>query len=588
MSDFSTYRKHGMDYFTEQGVSLRTKFDNKKEWYLLCIREILDNSVDFLTKYYKGADNCVIATTISRDEKYFHIKVRNTNYKNIPVLQNKKSILDFDMRYGSKQYLYIISRGMLGDALKQILAFGYILIHLHDDGSSFKDQQWDKPLIVQHNGKEFKIYLTVDKTRQTWNVDIKESNTKLSYTDTEIEVTLPKIDEVKDNLSNATITDFSRQYSVFTTDITFKFNICEDGSKTSLEYKALHHISSESWENQNSCHAYMPEEFKARFVNMDPEEAARTRVYDLLTTWREGTTLPMREGKSLPKKPEYEISIAELCELPDKERDKRIEGYYIQLRKNMNPPYKLSLPYTTNTVKRKAILINRLRTIYSNLEKDPKRAVYKSVLEIYEDQKRGISFPYFFEILAIPFDDPRTAKAGIEYIGAVNYSISPKENSNLFNGNYDNYYLYYNDEGERIHNIRDVLSANGFTRYPIDTSKIPCLIVANLVTPRRDPHGYDKSGIDINPFVGSIVSAVRRLAPDISSYRARGLYFKKPDERKNTDPNTSKRGALGRMLIEYLQANHGLPKIAANGTTIDDIGSEDEEIDESDDGEEDE
>ena len=113
---------------------------------------------------------------------------------------------------------------MLGDALKQILAFGYILIHLHDNGNSFKDQQWDKPVIVRHNGKEFKIYLTVDKARQTWKVDLKESGTKLSHTDTEIEFTLPMIDEVRDVLSRISFANYCRQYSIFTTDITFKLD----------------------------------------------------------------------------------------------------------------------------------------------------------------------------------------------------------------------------------------------------------------------------------------------------------------------------------------------------------------------------
>lgn len=38
-----------------------------------------------------------------------------------------------------------------------------------------------------------------------------------------------------------------------------------------------------------------------------------------------------------------------------------------------------------------------------------------------------ISYPYFFEILAIPFDDPRSADRNLVFIGAVNYSISPKK-----------------------------------------------------------------------------------------------------------------------------------------------------------------
>ena len=112
-----------MDYFTEQGVNLRTGLDNKVDWYLLCIRELLDNATDFLTRNYKGAADTTITTTIFKDDRYFKLKIRNSNYKDIPVLQNKEAIFDYDMRYGSKQYLYVINRGMLGDALKQILAF---------------------------------------------------------------------------------------------------------------------------------------------------------------------------------------------------------------------------------------------------------------------------------------------------------------------------------------------------------------------------------------------------------------------------------------------------------------------------------
>ena len=316
--DFSTYKKHGMDYFTEQGVKLRTGFSDKKEWYLLVIRELLDNAIDFQCKYYKGRDDTVITVSITIDGKYFRIRVRNSNYNNIPVLQNKKAIFDFDMRYGSKQYLYVVTRGMLGDALKQILAFGYILTHLHDNGTSFQDKQWNKPLIVRNNGKEYKIYITVYKARQTWGVNIPENEvTDLKHTDTEIEFALPIVDEVKEVLSVKMLADYCRIYPIFTTDITFRFSIStnDGGHKSTFGYNALHPISKEAWGNQNSCHAYIPEEFKARFVNMFPEEAAGTKVYDLLRTFRESANLPFSEDSK------HGISIAELCELPDKERD---------------------------------------------------------------------------------------------------------------------------------------------------------------------------------------------------------------------------------------------------------------------------
>jgi hypothetical protein len=78
-SEISTYRKHSMDYFTRDGVILRTGFSNLRDWFLLCIRELLDNAVDFLVRYYQGTDNCVIAIEVFKDDKFFHLKIRNSN-----------------------------------------------------------------------------------------------------------------------------------------------------------------------------------------------------------------------------------------------------------------------------------------------------------------------------------------------------------------------------------------------------------------------------------------------------------------------------------------------------------------------------
>ena len=96
MEEVFTYRKLSMDYFTIDGVFLRTGLSDKRDWYLLTIRELLDNSIDFLVKFYKGHKDMAIATVISRDNHFFRIKVRNTNPNNIPIFKNKKAIFDFD------------------------------------------------------------------------------------------------------------------------------------------------------------------------------------------------------------------------------------------------------------------------------------------------------------------------------------------------------------------------------------------------------------------------------------------------------------------------------------------------------------
>ena len=114
--------KHSMDYVTVNGVILRTGYANKSDWYLLVIKELLDNATDFLWKNYPGSADAYITVDITKDNSLFHIRVRNTNSRNIPVFQNLSAIFDYDIRYGSKQNQHIISRGILGDAMKQILA----------------------------------------------------------------------------------------------------------------------------------------------------------------------------------------------------------------------------------------------------------------------------------------------------------------------------------------------------------------------------------------------------------------------------------------------------------------------------------
>jgi hypothetical protein len=152
--DIFSFKKHSMDYFTVDGVILRTGYKDKVYWYILILKELLDNAIDFLWKNYQGSDKEFVYVEIVKDDSTLKIKVRNSNSKDLTVFENLNLIFDFDMRYGSKQNVYVVSRGMLGDALKQILALGYVLIHSHDDGTAFTDAQWTRPLVIRSNGIE--------------------------------------------------------------------------------------------------------------------------------------------------------------------------------------------------------------------------------------------------------------------------------------------------------------------------------------------------------------------------------------------------------------------------------------------------
>jgi hypothetical protein len=574
--DIFTSRKHTMDYFTPDGVMLRTGYKNKRDWYLLPIREMLDNDIDFLWKYYKGTEDASIVVDVSMDNDLFRLKIQNSNYKNIHVFSDLKSIFDYDMRYGSKQDLHIISRGMLGDAMKQILSLGYVLLHTSDDGTAFTDKQWEYPLIIRHNKKEWKIYLHIDKALQAPRVKLIQSLKEVAHTGTELELVLPIIDEVPDCLDRDYIEQFCRKYSVFTIDITFKFRILDD-IKHNAEWKregndsisdeiditsecagaistvpvrgilnidipAPHPISRE-WSNTNSIHSYKPEEFVNRIINVHDKDA--TSVHDALRSFREGT--------HIRKTDENQISLSELLSKPDK--DKRIEELYYQLKNIDGPAKDLSLPYTTNTKQRSRMLSTRIRKLYdTDSEKEPS---YKLVRGFYNNGV--VKYPFAFEIIGIPFNNP--SEKSTEIITAINYSVSPRENT--FEGDYQWY-----DKNGQIHsakNFDDLLQKHGFHKYNGPRSRLPSVILANLITPRRDPQGYDKSSIDTQPFTKTIATAVDRMSSGMQTFRAAGYTFREADDygtARRHDVNT--KVSCGELLEQFLVEERGLSKKSEN------------------------
>jgi hypothetical protein len=223
------------------------------------------------------------------------------------------------MRYGSKQDVHVISRGMLGDAMKQILSLGYILVHADDDGTEFKDKQWEYPLTIRHNGEECKIFLIYDKAKQEHRrrIEISAEFENRDFTYTEIEVVLPIIDQVRNTLDITHIEKFCKEYAILTTDVSFKFSILDESTegdnssarscnistelmyslstsqpkgKRTIEIPSLSSIATtKEWSNTDSIHSYSPAEFTSRITNVHHKQ--KTVTYDLLRRFREGTNL---------------------------------------------------------------------------------------------------------------------------------------------------------------------------------------------------------------------------------------------------------------------------------------------------------
>jgi hypothetical protein len=404
---------------------------------------------------------------VAKDDSLLHIKMRNSNSRDIPVFQNLNLIFDPGMRYGSKQNEKVISRGMLGDALKQILALPYVLIHSSDDGTAFTNEQWNKPLIIRCNGKERHVRIIVDKAKQTHTLDIKE--VKLvgdTATDTEIEVFLPLMLD----LDIHDIENFCRIYPLLTTDIPFKFHLLDNSTKPEareeveyqyvnhrleekpiqvftptrkvaidIGYPALHPIASK-WNNKCSIHSLMPEEFVTLVTGVYDQKSIT--LYDALQT--------LREGNNIKKANENQISIAKLLSNPD--YPKKLEEEFWRLKRSLDPPKELSLPYSDNKV-RKQVLVSRVCSIYPLL--DPEKAVYKVMRGTYNDDKlrmhqtdkygtnytleegKGILlYSFAIEYLVVPYrtsvlNDETTGEPidrSSKFIGSINYSFSTRSN----------------------------------------------------------------------------------------------------------------------------------------------------------------
>lgn len=554
--DIYSSKRHGMNYVTVDGVKLRTGYDHKKDWYMLCLKELLDNAVDFLWSRYQGASNAAIIVYIEMtNNSRLLVKVKNTNPNNIEAFTLdilKNPIFDFDMTAGSKQNLHIISRGVLGDAMKQVLTLPYVLIHTHDDGTEFTNRQWPIPLIIRSNGKVFHIPLYVDLAGQKILPDPKETpDAKVSSTDTEIEVTLPIIEEVKDELDIHTIEQFCKEYPIFTTDISFEFTLIDNSpdnisesepnrnrsssssasnhviadaitiparkAAIEIKYPALHSIT-EKWNNKGSIHSYKPGEFITFIESV--HNKANTTVYERIQQLREGTNIKMDDDNR--------ISIAELVADPNKAE--RVEELFNQLRKVWSAPDKLSLPYTINSNQRKQALVNRISLLHKG-RLDTKKASYRSFDDVYKN--RHVSYPYVFEIIAIPYNELSIENATgwlkSEFKGSVNYSISP--HGNAFEGEYKWEDPKKSNEFYRpsATSAFGILSVYNFYTYMHmeNKAKLPCVIFANLVTPNPVYHGADKSRIDTEPYTKTIIKACRKIAEDIQTFKAAGWNFTK-------------------------------------------------------------
>lgn len=102
--------------------------------------------------------------------------------------------------------------------------------------------------------------------------------------------------------------------------------------------------------------------------------------------------------------------------------------------------------------------------------------------------------------------------------------------------------------------ITGILSRYGlaFDSYSDAKTKLPCVIAANLVSPRIDYHGHDKSRIDTQPFSSVIIDAARAMADGIQTFRAAGYTFEKARSMIDYNRPENKKYKTEDVLMEFL------------------------------------
>ncbi|MDQ6862794.1 MAG: hypothetical protein M3044_03105 [Thermoproteota archaeon] len=166
---------------------------------------------------------------IKREDDLLRIAVRNSNDRNIIPFANLKAVFDYDRFYSTKRNQHRISRGALGDALKEILSMGYALVNNMDGGDSFIDKQWEEPLILRFNGKEYKVYIWVDKADEKISIRIDDPPQQIDCSNyIEVEVALPVIG--KESALIYRLEQYCEKYTLFRNKIEFHFG-WDDGER---------------------------------------------------------------------------------------------------------------------------------------------------------------------------------------------------------------------------------------------------------------------------------------------------------------------------------------------------------------------
>ena len=206
-------QKGWMDYISLNNITKRTGTD-KQHLIPFVVKELLDNAVDYVETFGRKSDSDPVIGLKITDKK---IIISNTNLqskRNSFNLDKLNSIFAFDSTFSSKANLYKITKGYMGDALKEVLCIPYALAR--DLG-----KEWNEPLIIKYDDKTYQIKPVLNRSEQTIKPDIKVQPRNDNSDETVIEVSLPTMTEQNQNV----IWSLVLEYVILNPHISFDMHV---------------------------------------------------------------------------------------------------------------------------------------------------------------------------------------------------------------------------------------------------------------------------------------------------------------------------------------------------------------------------
>ena len=500
---FSSQKSQFADYTTWKGIETKTGIRQEQAVSFL-LKELLDNALDYIestSQQQQLLQQPAIHVTVQRKQGKYIVAVSNSDFNKTKAAFSKQtleSIFDFDRYHSSKRNQFKITKGALGDALKEVLCIPHVLARdygIVTTTAEGENENLNNPMYIISQQKLYKIQLIMDRINQVIRSKIEESDLVDSDFDsktataeieiqhhspanpnsTQIVLTIPFITNAETELSQ-----YVYDYAMFATHVKLTFE--DKNSRFIKQFPQLQNINPK-WKNQTSIYYYDKKHFREFILGLDSNHSI---VYDVLYS-------TFREASNMPKSQINQITVGEL-----KHSNVQIDSLFERLHDSMSAPSALALPFDITKKVRAKALEQRVSHCYGAF----KEMKLRSTTGFYSDGE-GTQIPFYFEIAIFhEVGSLRISDYNLLFKQAINGSALPDNGGTPFGG----CKFEWNTMGSMYtytsHSIYDIFAHFGYTHSK--PKKPHSLIAANLVCPKIDYQSYGKSKIDFSPFAKAV------------------------------------------------------------------------------------